>query len=114
MSRTSSRQPSRTTTASAVLGLALLIAFPIANSTAQKLPIVGYLTNANADPKRIEDVRRALADLGYVAGRSITIEVRGATTNSDYDALAAELVARPVDIIMGVNSAATNAAREAT
>jgi putative ABC transport system substrate-binding protein len=114
MSRTSLRRPSRTTTASAVLGLALLIGFPIASGTAQKLPIVGYLTNANADSKRIDDVRHALADLGYVDGRSITIEVRGAETNSDYDALAAELVARPVDIIIGANSTATNAARKAT
>jgi hypothetical protein len=40
---------------------------------------VGYLTNANADPKRIEDFTHALADLGHVEGRSITIEVRGAT-----------------------------------
>jgi ABC transporter substrate binding protein len=43
-----------------------------------------------------------------------SIEVRGATLSGDYGALAAELVARPVDIIIGVNSAATNAARKAT
>jgi ABC-type uncharacterized transport system substrate-binding protein len=114
MSRTFPWRSSRTTTAFVVLGLTFLAGFSIANSAAQKLPIVGYLTNANADPKRIEDVKQALADLGYVDGKSITIEARGANTNSDYDSLAAELVARPVDIIIGVNSAATNAARKAT
>jgi putative ABC transport system substrate-binding protein len=97
-----------------LLGLALLMGLPIANSAAQKIAVLGYLTNANADPKRIEDVMHALADLGYVEGKNITIEVRGAKSNEDYDALAAALVARPVDIIIAVNSAATNAARKAT
>jgi putative ABC transport system substrate-binding protein len=97
-----------------LLGLALLIGLPTADSTAQKVFVLGYLTNANADPKRIEDVKHALADLGYVEGKNITIEVRGAKSNEDYDALAADLVARPVDLIIAVNSAATNASRKAT
>ena len=98
----------------ALLGFALLIGLPITNRAAQKLPVLGYLTNANADPKRFEDVVHALADLGYVEGKNIAIEVRGAKLNSDYDALAAELAARPVDIIIAVNAAATAAARKAT
>jgi putative ABC transport system substrate-binding protein len=97
-----------------LLSFVALIALPTANSFAQKVAVLGYLTNANADPERIEDVKHALADLGYVEGKNITIEVRRAKSNEDYDALAAELVARPVDIIIAVNSAATNAARKAT
>jgi putative ABC transport system substrate-binding protein len=97
-----------------LLGLALLIGLPTTNGTAQKVSVLGYLTNANADPKRIEDVTQALADLGYVEGKNIIIEVRGAKSNEDYDTLATELVAQPVDIIIAVNSAATNAARKAT
>jgi putative ABC transport system substrate-binding protein len=97
-----------------LLGLGLPIGLLTSNSTARKVPILGYLTNASADPNRIEDVRHALADLGYVEGKNISIEVRGARSNDDYDALAAELVARPVDIIIAVNSTATNAARKAT
>jgi putative ABC transport system substrate-binding protein len=97
-----------------LLGLALLVCLPAASSIAQKGAVLGYLTNASADPKRIEDVRHAMANLGYVEGKNITIEVRGAKSNEDYDAMAAELVARPVDIIIAVNSAATNAARNAT
>jgi putative ABC transport system substrate-binding protein len=92
----------------------MLIGLPTANSTAQKIAVLGYLTNANADPRRIEDVKHALADLGYVEGKNIAIEIQGAKSNEDYDAMAAELVARPVDIIIAVNSAATNAARKAT
>src|SRR6202048_2992780 len=97
-----------------LLGLGLPIGLLTSNSTARKVPTLGYLTNASADPNRIEDVRHALADLGYVEGKNISIEVRGARSNEDYAALAAELVARPVDIIIAVNSAATNAARKAT
>jgi putative ABC transport system substrate-binding protein len=102
------------TTKAALAGLALLVSFPITNGSAQKVAVLGYLTNANADPKRIEDVRHALANLGYVEGKNIAIEVKGAKSNSDYAPLAAELVARPVDIIIGVNAAATSAARNAT
>jgi ABC-type uncharacterized transport system substrate-binding protein len=46
--------------------------------------------------------------------RTILIEVRGAKSNSDYEVLATELVARRVNIIIGVNATATNAARKAT
>src|SRR6267154_4843521 len=114
MVRIFSRRLLRRTKGAAFLGMALLIGFPITNGAAQKLPVLGYLTNANADPKRIEDVRQALANLGYIEGKNIAIEVRGAKSNSDYAPLAAELVARPVDIIIGVNAAATSAARNAT
>jgi putative ABC transport system substrate-binding protein len=97
-----------------LLCIGLLLTLPVSGSVAQKLPVLGYLTNANADPKRLEDVIHGLADLGYVEGKDIAIEVRGAKLESDYGTLAAELIARPVDIIVGANSAATNAARKAT
>jgi putative ABC transport system substrate-binding protein len=97
----------------ALFGLVLL-ANPPALSAAQKVPVLGYLTNANADPKRLEDVRRALFSFGYVEEKNVTIEIRGATSKEDYDVLAAELAARPVDLIIAVNSTATDAARRAT
>jgi putative ABC transport system substrate-binding protein len=50
---------------------------------AQTLPVLGYLTNANADPVRLADFRSALAELGYVDGKSISIDVGGAKSNSD-------------------------------
>jgi putative tryptophan/tyrosine transport system substrate-binding protein len=100
--------------AAGLLGLALLMGLQTANSTSQKIAVLGYLTNADADPKRLEDVVHALADLGYVEGTNITIDVRRAKSIEDYEPLAAELVARPVDIIIAANSAATKAARKAT
>jgi len=96
-----------------ILGLALL-AVQMTTAAAQKAPVIGYLTNASVDPKRLADFRSGLAGLGYVEGKNLSIEVRGAKVNGDYDGLAAELVARPVNIIVGVNAAATSAARKAT
>ncbi len=97
-----------------IVGLALFTSLHPMNSAAQTVPILGYLTNAGADPARIADVKSALAELGYVDGKNIIVDVRGAKSNTDYDSLAAELVARPVNIIVGVNATATNAARKAT
>src|SRR5438876_4087229 len=82
-----------------IVGLALLAAIHPVTSTAQTVPTLGYLTSAGADPVRIADVKSALADLGYVDGKNILIEVRGAKSSSDYDSLATELVARRVNII---------------
>src|SRR5882757_4337779 len=98
----------------AIIGLALFASFRPMTSTAQTVPTVGYLTNAGADPVRLADVKSALTKFGYVDGKNIIIEVRGAKSNSDYDVLAAELVARHVNIILGVNATATNAARKVT
>src|ERR1700730_4472592 len=91
-----------------IVGLALLASLGPIASVAQTVPTLGYLTNADADPVRIADVKRALAELGYVDGKNIIIEMRGARSSSDYDTLAAELVARRVNIIVGVNATATN------
>ena len=96
-----------------MLGLALLAVVQAANA-AETMPVLGYLTNADADPARIAHFKSALADLGYIEGKNIAIEVRGAKLNRDYDALAAELVSRRVSMIVGVNATATNAARKAT
>lgn len=98
----------------AIIGLALLASLRPMTSTAQTIPTVGYLTNTGADPVRLADVKSALAEFGYVDGKNIIIEVRGAKSGPDYDSLAAELVARPVNIIIGVNATATNAARKVT
>ena len=112
MTKASSRRLLMRLTAG-LLGQALLFGLPTA-SAAQKTPVLGYLTHANADPVRIADFKSGLAGLGYVEGKNIAIEARGAQASADYDALAAELVARQVDIVIAVNSAATNAARKVT
>jgi putative ABC transport system substrate-binding protein len=79
-----------------------------------RMPVLGYLTDAKADPVRLATFRSALASLGYVEGKNISIEVGAAKLNSDYDLLATEFVSHRVDIIIGQNATATNAARKAT
>ena len=100
--------------AAVVLGAALLLGISATGSLSQPVPVLGYLTNAGAERERIATFRAALAELGYVDGTNIRIEVRGAELNSDYEVLAAELVRIGVNIIVGVNATATNAARKAT
>ncbi|MBM3649531.1 MAG: hypothetical protein FJX11_17265 [Alphaproteobacteria bacterium] len=81
---------------------------------AQKVPRVGYVVAGDPEPGWTL-FRKAMADLGYVQGRSITYEyaaIGGDAANAD--ALVAPLVRRPVDLIVAVFTPAIAAARRAT
>src|SRR5262245_59086207 len=102
----------------AVLALSLLAA-PIAAEAQQtaKVARIGYLsTDLAANPDIQEAFRQGLRDLGYVEGRSVVIEYRDAEGKHErLPALAAELVALKVDVI--VAAAGNNlamAAKQAT
>jgi putative tryptophan/tyrosine transport system substrate-binding protein len=77
---------------------------------------IGYVsTDLTASPHLPEAFRRGLRDLGYVEGRNVTIEWRSAEGNLDrFPALAAELIALKVDIIVAANTRAALAAKQAT
>jgi putative tryptophan/tyrosine transport system substrate-binding protein len=100
----------------AVLALSLLAA-PLAAQQAAKVARIGYLsTNLAANPHIQEAFRQGLRDLGYVEGRNVVIEYRDAEGKPErLPALAAELVALKVDVIV---AAASNhlalAAKQAT
>ena len=67
----------------------------------QKVPRIGYLTGTSLSPisDRTNAFRQALRELGYVEGKNIVIEWRGADGNRDRQrALAAELVRLKVDV----------------
>jgi putative ABC transport system substrate-binding protein len=84
---------------------------------ATKVPRLGYLLASNlaASPHLHEAFRRGLRDLGYVEGRNLVIEYRSAEGKFDrFPALAAELVALKVDVIVAVNPLAALAAKQAT
>jgi putative ABC transport system substrate-binding protein len=82
------------------------------------LPVIGYLSGvARADTEsRLAAFRRGLSEAGYDEGRNAVIEYRFA--EGDYDrlaAMAAELVRRPVSLIVAVGGPrAAQAARAAT
>ncbi|HEU4341971.1 MAG TPA: ABC transporter substrate-binding protein [Candidatus Binatia bacterium] len=82
-----------------------------------KVPRIGYLTGTSVSvpSARTEALRQGLRELGYVEGRNIIIEWRGAEGRSDrLPAMAAELVRLKVDVIVTTGSSATRAAKHAS
>ena len=74
-----------------------------------RTPKVGFLGNgsppaSSAEPAgaRLNGLRQGLAERGYAEGRNLVIEARYADGRSErLPALAAELVAQPVDVLVG-------------
>jgi len=98
---------------------AVLLAAPLAAEAQQaaKIARIGYLApNPGADPHVKEAFRQGLRDLGYVEGRNVVIEYRDAEGKSErLPALAAELVALKVDVIVApASTLAVLAAKQAT
>src|SRR6266850_5516340 len=69
----------------------------------KKVPRIGYPSNADAatDSARVEGIRLALRELGYIEGQNIAMEYRFAEGRTDRESgLAAELVRLKIDIIV--------------
>ena len=101
-----------------VLALLALGAAPLAAEAQQaaKIARIGYLaTNPATSPHLREASLQGLRDLGYVEGRNLVIEYREAEGKADrLPALAAELVALKVDVIVASGTLAALAAKQAT
>jgi putative ABC transport system substrate-binding protein len=97
---------------------AVLLAAPLAADAQQaaKVARIGYLAiNLAASPHLTEAFRQGLRDLGYVEGRNVVIEYRDAEGKPErLPALAAELVALKVDVIVAPPTVAVLAAKQAT
>jgi putative ABC transport system substrate-binding protein len=96
---------------------ALLVAPLVAQAQpAGKVPRIGYLAlNPAANPQLHEAFRQGLRDLGYVEGRNVVIEYRDAEGKPErLPALAAELVALKVDVLVAQPTVAALAAKQAT
>jgi putative ABC transport system substrate-binding protein len=81
------------------------------------LPVIGFLSSAIRDgsDSRLPSFRRALNESGYVEGRNVVIEYRYADNQYDrLPALAADLVARRVAVIVAAGNSAAPAAKAAT
>jgi putative tryptophan/tyrosine transport system substrate-binding protein len=98
------------------LGLLLAPLTSQAQHTAQ-VPRLGLLMpgSASTSASRLEAFRHGLRDLGYVEGRTITLEYRFAEGQADrLSALVAELVRLPVDVLVVDGTVAIRSAQQAT
>ncbi len=94
-----------------------LLAAPLAAGAQQatKITRIGYLaTGLATSPHLTEAFRQGLRDLGYIEGRNVVIEYRSAGDKIEgLAALAAELVALKVDVIVAPDTPAALAAKQA-
>jgi len=82
---------------------------------AAKVVRIGWLGDDPATTHFREAFRQGLRDLGYVEGRNLVIEYRFAEGKLErFPAVATELIALNVDVIVAVNGLAALAAKQAT
>jgi putative tryptophan/tyrosine transport system substrate-binding protein len=95
-----------------------LLAAPLAAEAQQTavIPRIGYLAGDLTTGQHLHEAfRQGLRDLGYVEGRNVVMEHRDAAGQSErLPALAAELVALRVDVIVSPTTVAALAAKQAT
>jgi hypothetical protein len=90
-------------------------AWPLAARAQQPMPMIGFLRSTRAEgfAHLTEALRAGLSQSGYDVGRNLAIEYRWANEQRDrLPALAAELIHKPVAVIVG-NTEAAQAAKEA-
>jgi putative ABC transport system substrate-binding protein len=81
------------------------------------MPVVGYLGSGSPNPNspNVAAFRQGLGETGYVEGQNVAIEYRWAEGHYDrLPALAADLVARTVDVIVTSSTPGIQAAKSAT
>jgi len=98
------------------LAFALLATLMACDAPREKLPRVGFLgMDSQMQVHRVAAFQDGLRALGYVEGRTITVEYRWAEGRFDrLPELAAELVALNVDVIVTAAPPAVRAAQSAT
>jgi putative tryptophan/tyrosine transport system substrate-binding protein len=101
----------------AVILLAAVVAAPVAlHAQSAKTARVGVLLPSDDSTTTfLPAFRQGLRDLGYVEGRTVSLEVRSANGRTDrLPSLARELVRMKVDVLVTITSPGVRAAREAT
>ena len=85
-------------------------AWPLAARAQQAaMPVVGFFRSTSLVPfeNLVSAFRQGLKEMGFVEGQNVAIEYRYADNELDrLPALAAELIRRPVDVIVANNASA--------
>ena len=90
---------------------------PFAAFAQQQIPVIGFLSASSeaAVAGQLSAFRRGLSETGFIEGRNVAIEYRWAEGQYQrLPAMAAELVARPVSLILAQAPPAALAAKVAT
>jgi putative ABC transport system substrate-binding protein len=98
-------------------GTAASAALPRGARSQQAMPVIGWLSSISerAAAKHLVMFNRGLGENGFAAGRNVAIEYRWAEGKYDrLPAMAADLVRRPVDVILAQAPPAALAAKAAT
>jgi putative tryptophan/tyrosine transport system substrate-binding protein len=100
------------------LSLALLTAASGAEAAAPaaaKLRSIGFLSETNANSAGLAAIKKALRDLNYVEGETVSFRSRGANGRIEQiDSAAAELLSEKIDLIVAEGVSAGQAARRQT
>jgi ABC-type uncharacterized transport system substrate-binding protein len=87
----------------------------VARAQQPAMALVGLLSGTHQDDRWLSAIRQGLKEAGYIEGRNVAIKHRSADGQFDrLPALAAELVADPVALIIAVAPPAAVAAKAAT
>jgi putative ABC transport system substrate-binding protein len=90
-------------------------AWPLVAGAQQRMPVIGYLGTGSPGVGGIGAFHQGLGEIGYVEGRNVAIEYRGAEDQFDrLPALAADLVRRQVSVIFATAIRPTLAAKAVT
>jgi putative tryptophan/tyrosine transport system substrate-binding protein len=101
-----------------IAGLGGAAAWPLVVRGQPALPVIGYLGSSSFEKSAgisLLNFKRGLAEIGYVEGRSVTIEYRWADDHYErLPALAVELVERGVAVLVAAGSPTVLPAKAAT